>query len=502
MLLKRVCTFLLLLFFWKAASSVTFDRHKEFLVAESAKMDLLQLDRELINNLIIYAEKVEEKVAQLQRLVREIRQPLEAAKGVEEEYLGNPLHSFPLIRHMYQDWHYLEEFMKKSVGEEQIDFLKSKLPELPWPADTDEATLAIIRMAEVYGMMPWEMAHGLIDNVRYNSTLSALDCFEIAKAYFKLGQFKEAVQWLTNTRTRMAEPSSGVYEVLGMTSRDVALLEARCLMELGLKEDAEEVLLEQPDLAENSTTLLDQFAANPFKAVDFGHDFTEDYKRLCRSSSPTKSSRLSCRYITTTSPFLILAPLKMEEVSLEPYIMVYHDILPVKDVEELKLLAEHKLKPMEVFGEHGGFEGRSALKTILPYKDMPPSGELLLDRLTKRMRDITGLKICDRHSVNYIQFGFGGHYSSNHHDLFNESNAVPKGCNDRSASFIFYLDDVPHGGATVFPRINVKVSAERGKVLFWRHVNGESHKMDWHASCPVFDGSNSGKKLKFAFNYG
>jgi len=51
------------------------------------------------------------------RIVQELRQPLEAAKGIEEEYLGNPLHSFPLIRHMYQDWRYIEEFMNKTVGE-------------------------------------------------------------------------------------------------------------------------------------------------------------------------------------------------------------------------------------------------------------------------------------------------------------------------------------------------------------------------------------------------
>jgi len=50
---------------------------------------------------------------------------------------------------------------------EQIDFLRKKLPELPWQADTEEATVAMIRMAETYGAKPWEMAQGLIDNVAF-----------------------------------------------------------------------------------------------------------------------------------------------------------------------------------------------------------------------------------------------------------------------------------------------------------------------------------------------
>jgi len=46
--------------------------HKEFLISESAKMDLMQLDMELIGNLERYAEQVEDKVVRLQRLVGDI----------------------------------------------------------------------------------------------------------------------------------------------------------------------------------------------------------------------------------------------------------------------------------------------------------------------------------------------------------------------------------------------------------------------------------------------
>ncbi|EDW53544.1 GM12897 [Drosophila sechellia] len=457
--------------FWKVESTLMESR-KEFLDTESAKMDLMQLDGELIDSLMNYADKMDEKASQLKRIALELRQPLQAAKGREEEYLGNPLHSFPLIRHMYQDWVYLEEFMKKPVGEEEIQFLRRKLTELPWQADTEEASVSIFRIAETYGMMPWEMANGLMDNVRFNSTLSALDCFEVAKLYFKWGYFKQALQWMSISKARMKEEYSGVYEVLGMTSQDVALLQARCLVELDLRDEAHEVLLDQPDLAENSISLLDQFKANPYKAVDRSPKLGEDYKRLCRSSFSPTPSKLHCRYNSTTSRFLILASLKMEEISLEPYIVAYHDILPDKDIQQLITLAEPLLKPIEVFDENKN-EAKSSDRTSL--------GGPLLDRLTERMRDITGLQIPQGNPINIIKYGFGAHSET-------------EGYGDRMATVMFYLNDAPYGGATVFPRLNVKVPAERGKVLLWYNLNGDSQDVTTvHAVCPVFHGSKYGE---------
>lgn len=63
---------------------------------------------------------------------------------------------------------------------------------------------------------------------------------------------------------------------------------------------------------------------------------------------------------------------------------------------------------------------------------------------------------------------------------------------------MFQLNDAPYGGATVFPRLNIKVPAERGKVLFWYNLNGDTHDMEpntMHAACPVFHGSKWGKMV-------
>jgi len=69
LLFQSVHIFIFLLLICKSKITVNGINRKEFLISESAKMDLMQLDTELIGNLERYAEQVEDKVARLQRLV-------------------------------------------------------------------------------------------------------------------------------------------------------------------------------------------------------------------------------------------------------------------------------------------------------------------------------------------------------------------------------------------------------------------------------------------------
>lgn len=60
------------------------------------------------------------------------------------------------------------------------------------------------------------------------------------------------------------------------------------------------------------------------------------------------------------------------------------------------------------------------------------------------------------------------------------------------------MSDVRQGGATVFPKLNVSVSPEKGTALFWYNLqsNGDVDPRTLHAACPVLAGSKWGKILK------
>lgn len=51
-----------------------------------------------------------------------------------------------------------------------------------------------------------------------------------------------------------------------------------------------------------------------------------DHNLGCRGLFPKKSN-LVCRYNSSTNAFLKLAPLKMEEISRDPYIVMFHEVI-------------------------------------------------------------------------------------------------------------------------------------------------------------------------------
>lgn len=70
------------------------------------------------------------------------------------------------------------------------------------------------------------------------------------------------------------------------------------------------------------------------------------YEKLCRGESmpePHVLAKLKCRYVTKNSPFLTIAPLKLEEASLKPYIVVYHDVMYDNEIELIKQMAKPRV---------------------------------------------------------------------------------------------------------------------------------------------------------------
>lgn len=73
----------------------------------------------------------------------------------------------------------------------------------------------------------------------------------------------------------------------------------------------------------------------------------EIYSKACRDilkQSPELLAKLRCRYIGNTK-FSKIAPFKAEEVNLEPYILLFHDVVYDSEINVIKELA----KPMVIF---------------------------------------------------------------------------------------------------------------------------------------------------------
>ncbi|CAH1793743.1 unnamed protein product, partial [Owenia fusiformis] len=121
-----------------------------------------------------------------------------------------------------------------------------------------------------------------------------------------------------------------------------------------------------------------------------------------------------------------------------------------------------------------------------------------IHQLSHRVAEITGLHTEYKTSLSHsepfqvVNYGMGGQYEP-HHDYYADISMlahVPdfiKNTGDRLSTFLFYLNDVEAGGATVFPYAKVHVPAVKGAAAFWFNVkrSGENDVRTLHAGCPV-----------------
>lgn len=66
------------------------------------------------------------------------------------------------------------------------------------------------------------------------------------------------------------------------------------------------------------------------KANLSNNGFFQDYKL---------KHKLKCRYVHNNNPRLLLKPAKEEEVYLNPWIVVYHDVVSDKEIDTIKRIA-------------------------------------------------------------------------------------------------------------------------------------------------------------------
>ncbi|XP_068081878.1 prolyl 4-hydroxylase subunit alpha-1-like [Anabrus simplex] len=222
-------------------------------------------------------------------------------------------------------------------------------------------------------------------------------------------------------------------------------------------------------------------------------------KMLCRNevSIPVEIwSKLKCRYVDMDVPFLKLARLKEEEAYLKPRIVIYHDVIYDSEIETIKRLAQPRLFQSTVYknktGKYETSTYRISKSAWLKEEDHPH-----VSAVNQRVADMTNLNVKTAEELHVGNYGIGGYYGP-HTDYFEKRKTNPSfilGTGNRIATVLFYLNDVPQGGATVFPVLKVALWPKKGSAAFWYNLykSGDGDVSTTHAACPVLAGSKWGK---------
>jgi len=185
----------------------------------------------------------------------------------------------------------------------------------------------------------------------------------------------------------------------------------------------------------------------------------------------------------------------VETVSWHPRVQVMHNLLTVKECEEIIALGESKLARSEVVGEGGkNVESMARTSDGLFYDNAYMIASPLLRNIEYRIAKWTQVPRENGECFYLLRYKLGQQYVS-HLDYFGEHGGENVGSSgDRIATVLVYLRTPEEGGETNFPRSHsgsIKVAPIAGDaVLFWNfHPDGTPDDLSLHAGLPVIKGT-------------
>ncbi len=123
-----------------------------------------------------------------------------------------------------------------------------------------------------------------------------------------------------------------------------------------------------------------------------------------------------------------------------------------------------------------------------------PREHIASQKMMHIVANITKLRTQQMELVHIVKYDVGGEYKE-HHDFFHLTEAyaaehMAQGGN-RIKTALFYLNDDYSGGETRFPKLDITVQPERGKLLIWENVTaeGKPEYLSLHAGLPVISGT-------------
>ncbi|XP_060069516.1 prolyl 4-hydroxylase subunit alpha-1-like [Ylistrum balloti] len=227
------------------------------------------------------------------------------------------------------------------------------------------------------------------------------------------------------------------------------------------------------------------------------------HKALCKGNVTQTANVhfLKCLYRPTRISYYRV---KEEIVHQNPRVSIFHGLISELEIQELRRRADNQLK-QSLSAE----EKKHWVKFQISQSAwMADSEDRMLNRINHRIKLVTGLNtahaeqksLMNQHEI--LNFGVGGmhlyHYDAMVKNEFFDINRFPekqrnKVMNDmdKMATWMFHLSSVEEGGATVFPRLGVRVPATKGLALFWYNMDemGSVDERMIIAECPVLIGS-------------
>jgi len=187
-------------------------------------------------------------------------------------------------------------------------------------------------------------------------------------------------------------------------------------------------------------------------------------------------------------------------LSIDPLLCVFDDFVNDEEIAHLRQAGATLLAPALVTGPEDGVpsERRTGRNCWIPHQHDP-----IIAALCERIGALAGLPLLQAESLQLIHYDESQEYAP-HYDAWDAETEAGKRCMKRGGqrliTCLLYLNDVPEGGGTSFPKLKLEVAARKGRmVLFHNCILGSSvrHINSLHGGMPVLNGEKWACNLWF-----
>ncbi|XP_017071949.1 prolyl 4-hydroxylase subunit alpha-2 [Drosophila eugracilis] len=485
-------------FFGRAEDKLNNESNVKYSSSNVGLLRLMEVEEEFTDCLINYIGQLEEETHFLQKYLSSVY-TVESQKE-RVEYISNPLNAFSLLRRTHEDlpkWH---AYFRKSIKNGNLSILDDIVKKVPHRVDLISAMRGIHRIERIYDLKIDDLAQGILQGQQHNIQLTYRDLIAMGHFMFEQRDYQAAAKWYRIACKHEQKYSDKLLnEVLGNPSEYLHRQFIKALFIYGTStsdpatSSDEASIAAESSFAEASKEELDDIMSN---LNDPANDVEVEKELYLTNWSPTnfeigcqglyrRKTNLVCRYKFDTTPFLRLAPLKFEEINLDPYIAMYHEVLYDSEIEGLKSQSVNMINAYAT--EKNGTEIRESVGQFAFWHDK----SLMRERINQRIIDMTGFNFSKTDEIQVVNYGVGTYFNP-HFDFTSDDYEAPDviELGDRLSTVLFYASNVQQGGATVFPKINITVFPRKGSSLYWFNLldDGRPDQRSQHSVCPVING--------------
>ncbi|KRZ08257.1 Prolyl 4-hydroxylase subunit alpha-2 [Trichinella zimbabwensis] len=516
--------FITLMDWWYAMRSSA-----EVFTAMADVENLIHTEDNVVDVIEQYIESDLRRLQRLKSLAQEYRESKEKALKEGTDRLYNPVNAFLFIKKLTEEWNDVEQLMKSDHADiylQNITAMRdSSMAKFPTEEDLTGAAEALLRLQDVYKLDTHELSSGRIKGAKQGLELDANGCFELGRVAYNQKDYYHVILWMQEALNRVEHenpPSVDQAEILEYLAFGM-YQQGNVKRALQLTKRLQRIKPDHPRAEGNVKWYLDMLAKEGVSRVT-DHDLPpivnarpndqalperKDFEALCRGEyllTEKQRSHLYCYYKRDT-PFLILAPIKVEVMHWKPKIVIFRQVISANEIAVLKTLAYPRLRRATVHNKETG-QLEHASYRISKSAWLKEHEHPVVERIVKRIHDMTNLNMETAEDLQIANYGLGGHYDPHfdharianygigghyepHFDMSTRDEVDPyeHGHGNRIATALFYKEEV-----NAFKSLNtgnrIATVLFYGDAAFWFNLksNGEGDMSTRHAACPVLSG--------------